>query len=373
MKTLTLFFVLLQQAVAPQVPVQVPDLAPPTRLAPAMTPVENPVIREGIALFDQGKFDDALVRYEQILKANPDSTAAMYETAYTYEQKHEYQKAIDFAARGTQYSSPQLPQFYMLIGNVLDETGQSQRAIDVYRKGIALNTSNAGTLYLNMGVTYEIGMRDVATAKATFKQGALVDPNFAGIHFQLANIYGAQGFKTPVFLAFTRFLVLEPNTARSQAGYNGWRSMLDNRPTPAPPKGHPLEDYVRSSQQTNEGDLSPLDAALVTSKATALAAAIGGKSQIQILIDQVDSLFGTYATIDPGKDKDTFLWKYYIPYVVEMKQKGFVEPFAYFVSQRTNLPGVREWLTANPDRVNAFLQWSRAYRWPDKNALDPAR
>jgi tetratricopeptide (TPR) repeat protein len=370
MTTLALFLLLLQQAVAPQVSVQVPELVPPTRQAPAISAAESPVIREGIALFDQGKFDDALVRYEQILKANPDNTVAMYETAYTYEQKHEYQKAIDFAARGTQYSAPQLPQFYMLIGNVLDEVGQPQKAIDVYKKGIALNTPNAGTLYLNLGATYENGLRDVATAKTTFKQGALADPNFPGIHFQLANIYGAQGFKTPAFLAFTRFLVLEPNTARSQTAYNGWRSMLDNRPTPVPPQGHPLEDYVHSPLQTNEGDLSQLDAALVTSKAAATAT---GKSQIQSLIDQVDSLFGTYAKIDPGKDKDTFLWTYYIPYVEEMKQKGLVEPFVYFVNQRTTLPDVREWLTANPDRVNAFLQWSRGFRWPDKNALDATR
>jgi hypothetical protein len=26
--------------------------------------------------------------------------------------------------------------------------------------------------------------------------------------------------------------------------------------------------------------------------------------------------------------------------------------------------GVREWLDANRDRVQAFLDWTRAYRWP---------
>jgi hypothetical protein len=215
-----------------------------------------------------------------------------------------------------------------------------------------------------------MSLRDVAAAKTTFKQGLLVDPNFPSNHLQVANLYAAQGLKTAVLMAFGRFLVLEPGSNRSPLAYAAWRSMLDNRPTPVPAQGHPYYDYITSSTQTGEGDLSQLDAALVTSKAAALAP---GKSQIQVLVDQVDNLFGSYASMQPGDDKDTFLWKYYIPYAVEMKQKGFVEPFVYFLNQRANLPGVREWLTANPDRVNTFLLWSRTYRWPDKNSVDPSR
>jgi hypothetical protein len=33
----------------------------------------------------------------------------------------------------------------------------------------------------------------------------------------------------------------------------------------------------------------------------------------------------------------------------------------YYVSQRTDLPGVREWLTANRERVVTFLDWSRKF------------
>jgi tetratricopeptide (TPR) repeat protein len=345
-------------------------LAPPVRQSPPITPAEAPVMREGIALYDQGKYDDALVRYEQILKANPNSTGAMYEIAMTYQQKRQFQMAIDLAAKGTEYSSPQLPQFYALIGNILDTQGQTEKAIEVYKKGIALNTPNAGTLYLNMGVSYENGMKDFVSAKTAFKEGALVDSAYPGLHLQLATIYLGQGLKTPVFMAYSRFLVLEPNTPRAQTAYNAWRAMLDNRATPVVPPGSPLYDYIHSPQLTDEGDLTQLDAALITSKA---AAAAPGKTQIQLLVDQVDNLFGAYATMPAGKDKDTFLWKYYIPYSLEMKQKGFVEPFVYFINQSTNLPGVRDWLNANPVRVNAFLLWSRAYRWPDKEAVDATR
>ena len=117
--------------------------------------------------------------------------------------------------------------------------------------------------------------------------------------------------------------------------------------------------------------MTQLDDALASSKTAATATL--GKSQIQMLVDQVDTLFGMYATMQPGDAKDTFLWKYYIPYAIEMKKQGYVEPFVYFLNQRTNLPGVREWLTANSPRVNTFLLWSRTYSWPDKNSIDASK
>src|SRR5688572_32948828 len=43
--------------------------------------------------------------------------------------------------------------------------------------------------------------------------------------------------------------------------------------------------------------------------------------------------------------------KYDEAYFIEMQQKNFVEPFVYYVSQRTSIPGVREWLTANDAQV----------------------
>jgi tetratricopeptide (TPR) repeat protein len=360
MKLLMLLLLLQQQ------PLTVPELSAPTKTAAPPTPAEVPILREAIALYDQGKYDDAIARYEQVLKNNPENVVAIYELAQTYQAKKEFQKAIDLAVKATQYNAPSLPQTYMLIGNVLDINGQPQQALDMYKRGLALNQPNSGGLYVNMGATYSSSLKDVASAKAAYKQGALADPNFAGNHLQLALIYSAQGLKTPVLMAFGRFLVLEPNSQRTAAAYNGWRSMLDNRPTPNPQPGTPLYTYTTSSQQTGEGDQKRLDAALVSSKE---AAAGAGKSQIQLLVDQVDNLFGTYASMQPGEDKDTFLWKYYIPYAIDMKQKGYVEPFVYFANQRVNMPGVRDWLTANSDKVNAFLLWARTYKWPAKNSV----
>jgi len=73
MKTLALILLLLQQTGV--TPIKVPELLPPTRQAPPVPPAESPILREAIALYDQGKYDEALARYEQLLQANPENVA----------------------------------------------------------------------------------------------------------------------------------------------------------------------------------------------------------------------------------------------------------------------------------------------------------
>jgi hypothetical protein len=90
-----------------------------------------------------------------------------------------------------------------------------------------------------------------------------------------------------------------------------------------------------------------------------------GKTDAQLLIDQLD---GWFKLLDNDKvtDRSAFAWRYYVPYFIELQKKGYTELFVYWVSQRTNLGGVREWAAdaANRQRVSAFLQWSQQYVWP---------
>ena len=359
MPFLTLLLVLLQAA---GTPLAVPALDPPTRVSQPNTPEELTILRAGIALYDQKRYDEAIARYQEVLQANPDNVSAMYELALTYSSRGELQKAFDLAAQGAAYNSPVLPQFYGLIGNNLDGAGEPQKAVEVYRKGIAV-APNAGVLYYNLGVTYERTLKDRANAKSVLKQGAIVDPNHPSIQILLAVIFAAEDLKTPALFAASRFLVLEPGTARTAQGYNVWRTLLNGNAAPPADAGGPIQIRVNPAQSKEEGNLTQLDLDISMSKALAVKTG-AGKSQIESLVWQLDNLFAVYSERQPGDDGTAFLWTHYMPYFREMKQRNFVEPFVYFANQRTNLPGVREWLTANRDRVTAFLEWSRNYPWP---------
>jgi tetratricopeptide (TPR) repeat protein len=347
---------------SPSTALQVPAFAPPTKTPATPTPAETTTIRLGTMLYDQHKYDEAIDRFEEVAKDSPDNMVALYELALAYSGKKEIQKAIDLAARGTQYKVPevQLAQFYGMIGNLLDGAGEPQRAIEVYRKGIEV-APGAGSLYYNLAVTFSSGLKDVESAKKALKQGAIADPNHAGTQLTLGKLFLTDDLKTPALLALSRFLMLEPATARTAEGYSLWIRVLNGGIAPSGQGG--LNLTVNPNQKKDEGDLTKLDLFIGMSKAAALKSGADA-SQIQQLASQLDSLLGVYAGQQPGDDKATFLWTYYMPYFAEMKKMNFVEAFVYFVSQRTTLPGTREWLNANRDRVTAFVTWSRNYAWP---------
>ena len=223
MHSLVLALLLLQLPIAP---VQVPDLPSPTRESLPNTPSELAVLHAGDALYDQGKFDDAMSRYNEVLKSNPNNVSAMHQLADTLFQKREYQKAVDLAIKGLEFKSSIRPLFYVLIGNTLDSTGQPQRAVDVYRSGLAIAPAS-GILYYNLGVTLNSSLKDAAQGRTVFKQGALADPSYPGIQFQLAVSFAMDDLKTPALLAISRYLVLDPTSNRAATGYNLWRQMLN--------------------------------------------------------------------------------------------------------------------------------------------------
>jgi tetratricopeptide (TPR) repeat protein len=357
MRIYTLLLLLFQAAST----VQVPELPAPTRESLPNTPSEFAIINDGNLLYDQGKFDDAIFLYQEVLRLNPNNVYAMHELSLAYGEKHDYQKSVDLALKGMEYRSDILPKFYAVIGNTLDTMGQPQKAVDVYKKGLVL-APNSGILYYNLGVTSTTSLKDPVQGRAVFKQGAFAEPTYPGMHYQLAVSFFRDDLKTPALLAMSRYLVLDPTSSRATSAYNLWRQLLNGNTRPPNQDGR-IDIVLNPNQKKDEGNLETLDMDISMSKVVAFKTS-EGKSQMQTLVQQVDSLFKMYGTRPAGDDKDKFFWTYYMPYVTEMQQKNFVEPFVYYVSQRTTIPGVREWLTSNPDRVNAFLSWSKNYSWP---------
>ena len=340
---------------------KVPAFSAPTKTAAASTPEETAILREGIALFEQRKYDEAYLRFDRVRQASPDNTTAIYELALVHYAKKEYQAAIDLAAQCTMYVAEPGPlaQCYGLIGNTLDAAREPRRAVEVYTKGIEV--AAVASLYYNRAVTQAQSLSDVAGAKASLKTGARLEPAHAGTHMMLGRLFAMDDLKSPAILALSRFLILEPASPRTPDAYQMWFRLLAGTLTAPQGADGPVNITVDLNQKKDEGDLTQMDFHISLSRVAASKSGEQPKPQIQIMVDQLHGLIGVWVGRGPGVDKDTFLWSFYMPYFTEMQKLNFVEPFVYYVSQRTDLPGVREWLTANRERVVTFLDWSRKY------------
>jgi tetratricopeptide (TPR) repeat protein len=338
---------------------------PPTRSAAPSTAEQDQALRAGAALHDQGKFDEAIARYQQVLAQNPANMTALYELAFSYSARDDYQKALDTARRGIVFKSEQLPLFYDLIGSSLDSMGRPAQAIEAYKKGVEY-VPRAANLYYNMAVTYYESLKNPDEARRALEKAIGIEPTNADTELLLGQIFESTGYRTPAFFALSKFLIIRPSGEGTLQGYGVWRRLLraGMEAVRGTARGSAAAPAAQPAGKSDEGNFADIDRQFALSQVAAQAAMDQGRSEIDALVAQVDSILSRIAAHQPRDDRSSFVWTHYAPYFIELKEKNFVQPFVYWISQRAPVPGVREWLEANQGRVREYLDWTRQYTWP---------
>lgn len=359
MRTLAALVLALTAAAEQRPPADIPTLVPPTKQAPAMTEEERAVLNAGIALLNEKQYDQAIAKYRTVLDANPDSAGAMYEIALALAQKGDYAQAIEIAMKSAQYDTIDLAKCLALIGTVYDLAGEPKKALDLYDRAVAIRPA-AGTLHYNKAVAELQGLQDPARALASLKRGAAADPAHATTQQLLGRMFGSDDLRTPAVMAFSRFLILEPQSVRTPEIYKLWYSLLFSNVRQGA-EGR-LEVAVNPDKKTTEGNLLQLDTFIALSQIAA-ASMPPETPPGPRLVRLFTSYLNAVSAHDAGADASAFLWTYYVPYFKQLRERDFVEPFVYYVSQGVGMPGVQDWMAANKPRIDAFLAWDKAYTW----------
>jgi hypothetical protein len=274
--------------------------------------------------------------------------------------KKDYRKSLELAYKGAQYKSENLTGFYLLIGNNLDELGEPKKSIEVYKQAIKIKP-DVSLLYYNLAITYR-GMNNPEEMKKNLKKAVYLNPNHPSSHLVLAQLFQTTRYKTPALFAVMRFLVLEPQSRRSNVGYKIFSELMGAGVTQGKSPNE-INITVETGGKKDEGDFEPLEFTLALTKSMGADEKEKHKSEAQLLVDQLDRQLAIVAEMESKGDKSKFTWRYYIPYFTELKKRNYVEPFVYYISQSSQMSGVADWLQANPKRVNEFLSWSKSYQW----------
>ncbi len=341
-------------------------LPKPDRIAADATPEQIALVKEGVALHDEGKYDAAIAKYKQVLDQNPWEVGALFELTFTYFASRQYEQSLETARLGAQCRSTSLPGFYVAMANALDELGKGKEAIEIYRAAIK-QAPESRLLYYNFGIALDrAGKR--AEAKTAVETGLRYEPNHASSHLKLAEMYADMGYRIPAILADSRFLVLEPDSKRSSHVLEKLPRLLTGAVTTGKDENHISINVSDNKALKDEGDFMGAEMML----SIVVAADFMGKSEDKVkkLKSPFENLVSLYSilgeSLGNSKPKGGFAATYYAPYLVSLVKAGHTEAFVAYAWQAAKIEGAEEWAKANDAKIKAFLAWTGAFAWPAK-------
>ncbi len=183
-------------------------------------------MNEGNKLKQEGKLFQAIQKYQDALKINPDHLITLNQLGEIYESKKEFEQAIYYYQRVAKLQ-PENLLIYMKLAKIMLEIEKIEEAISIYNKAIQLQPENSTTYRLlavaqtqdgqieSAIVSYEKAIQINASqpawvyrnlgnaltqqqkwkeAKANLIQALLINPNSHQVYQDLGKLFEQQGF-----------------------------------------------------------------------------------------------------------------------------------------------------------------------------------
>lgn len=180
----------------------------------------DPVIvtyNEGVELLNQEKHGEAIAKFEEAIKLNPEFAPGYKTLVITYAHEKEWKKAIDISAKALELN-PDDGDIFGALAIAYDQTGDKAKAAEYTKKAPANPTSmfNEAARLINAG-------KDTA-AEPLLKQAIAADEKFAIAYYELGMLYARLGKNPDARAALLKYIELDPKgkdaaTAKEMLNY----------------------------------------------------------------------------------------------------------------------------------------------------------
>ncbi|HTE01784.1 MAG TPA: tetratricopeptide repeat protein [Mucilaginibacter sp.] len=307
------------------------------------------MVKQGVELQNQGKYAEAIEKYKEALKADPENTQANYQMGFSLFASGKGMDGVPFVEKAIKNGAT--PSFtasaYDLLGSIYDQANQSDKSIDAYKSGIKVNP-NYQRLHFNLGIAYS-RYKKYAEAEQEAIEAIKLDPKHASSQRLYALVTFHQNKRLNALLAFCSFIALEPNTPRSTEAYTNIQSIL---------KGGTLKDAVGR----NTIIISPKDKQddAVNNMVISVTASVAQKTKltgVDLLGYELQHIFSIAGQSSKDKTDKTFFEQFFVVYFYKLAQSDNMQAFAHMVDAAANKEANEKWATENAQQVTALSEW----------------
>jgi tetratricopeptide (TPR) repeat protein len=183
----------------------------------------NAYLNWGYVLYKKKKYNEAVTKYQKAIDLDPkfalayNNWGAVLSDQERYDEAvTKYQKAIDL--------DPTDPVSYLNWAKILYDRNKYNEAMTMYEQASDLDPTNPNT-YIYWGhILYDQERYDEAVAK--IQKAIDVDPNFADAYLEIGRVLMAQERYTEAIVQYQKAIDLDP---KSSSAYNNWGAVLERQ------------------------------------------------------------------------------------------------------------------------------------------------
>lgn len=171
------------------------------------------ILQNGIKLYDQGSYSDALAQYHKIPYGDTSYSNAQYEIALTEIAMEDYKSAAEICQKLLEDPSCTVPiyQIYTNLGSCYDYMEQYDKAIAVFDKAIQ-HDQYKYLLYFNRGIVY-MRLKKYDEAMQDFTHAIFLFPAHQGSHYYYGLCCLQSGYTVPGILALNYATLINPSSS----------------------------------------------------------------------------------------------------------------------------------------------------------------